>query len=237
MSEKYKANIEAFYTLSKPKAIIFDWDNTLANTWPLIIESIDETMVYMGKEPWGEEKVKASVHKSMRESFPEIFGEEWERAGDFYRNKYRSIHLNIELIDGARDLINAIADSDITQFLVSNKIGATLRKEVRQVGVEEKFFSCIGAGDAKCDKPAQDPVKLALMGSNIDLEKDEIWFVGDTLTDVLCGLNCNITPIIYAQDGEISPTISEEVYQNGSSSSGVVACFSDYREFLKVAGL
>jgi len=228
---KYQENIKAFKNLKKPKAIIFDWDNTLANTWPLITKSIDETMVYMGKEPWGEEKVKGSVHKSMRESFPEIFGDDWEKAGEFYRNKYRSIHLGIELIDGARESIDKIESAGIIQFVVSNKVGTTLRKEVKEVGVQDKFFSCIGASDAEFDKPAQNPVDLALMGSGIDLEKDEIWFVGDTLTDVECAFNCGITPVIYGDEGFVSSTIPEKIYQEGRNGSGPVACFFDYGSF------
>lgn len=229
---KYLENIKAFKNLKKPKAIIFDWDNTLANTWPLITESIDNTMTYMGKEPWGEEKVKGNIHKSMRESFPEIFGDEWEKAGQFYRDSYRSIHLKIEFLKGAREVIDRIESAGVMQFVISNKMGPTLRKEVREIGVEDKFFSCIGAGDADFDKPAQNPVDMALMGSGIDLKNDEIWFVGDTLTDVECAFNCGITPVIYAGEGEISKTIPEKIYQKGRNGSGAVACFSDYKDFL-----
>ncbi|MBL6665365.1 MAG: HAD-IA family hydrolase [Rickettsiales bacterium] len=231
--EKYQDNIVAFKKLEKPKAIIFDWDNTLANTWPLITHSIDETMIYMGKEPWGEEKVKGNVHKSMRESFPEIFGDEWERAGDFYRNHYRSIHLGIQLINGAKEMIESIYSQGIMQFVVSNKIGATLRKEAKEVGVDDKFFSLIGASDANFDKPATNPVELAVMGSGIDLKKDEVWFVGDTLTDVECAFNCQVTPVIYCCGGDISPTISEKIYQNGRNNSGYIACFFDFKELVE----
>jgi len=231
---KYQENIKAFQNLKKPKAIIFDWDNTLANTWPLITESIDNTMTYMGKEPWGEEKVKGNIHKSMRESFPEIFGDKWEKAGKFYRENYRAIHLKIEFIEGARELIDRVYMAGITQFVISNKMGPTLRKEVRELGVEDKFFSCIGAGDADFDKPAQNPVDLALMGSGIDLKNDEIWFVGDTLTDVECAFNCNITPVIYAGEGHISKTIPENIYQRGRNGSGAVASFFDYKDFLPI---
>ena len=79
-------NKAALLRLKKPKAIVFDWDNTLVDTWPLIQHSIDTTMTSMGREPWGLERVRDNVHKSMRESFPEIFGSDWEKAGEIYKN-------------------------------------------------------------------------------------------------------------------------------------------------------
>jgi phosphoglycolate phosphatase len=45
----FSKNKAALLLLKKPKAIIFDWDNTLVDTWPLIQTAIDTTMVQMGK--------------------------------------------------------------------------------------------------------------------------------------------------------------------------------------------
>ena len=71
-------NLAALQNLKKPKAVIFDWDNTLVDTWPLIHRAINTTMNAMGKEEWSLQKVKDTVHKSMRESFPGIFGDNWQ---------------------------------------------------------------------------------------------------------------------------------------------------------------
>ena len=97
-----------------PKAIIFDWDNTILDTFPLITDAIDETMVKMGKEPWGYEKVKKNVHKSMREYFPEIFGEKWEEAGKIYKDSYHKNHLkDLVLIKDSLKLIDFAIQKDI----------------------------------------------------------------------------------------------------------------------------
>ena len=68
-----------------PKAIIFDWDNTIIDTLPMICDSIDQTMIKMGKKPWGIDKVKKNSHRSMREYFPEVFGNDWKIAGKSFR--------------------------------------------------------------------------------------------------------------------------------------------------------
>ncbi len=226
---------EAFLALPKPKAVIFDWDNTLVDTWPLIQTAIDTTMQTMGREPWGLEKVRDNVHKSMRESFPEIFGDEWLRAGEIYKNTYQSIHLNqIQLLPRALELMNALEERGIVQFLVSNKIGITLRKEAEKLGVNKKFFAMIGANDASADKPSREPVDLALMGSDLDPKKDEIWFIGDTIADVECAYNSGCRPIIYGHSThQISKTIPLNLLREGKNNLGAVPLYFDHNDLLR----
>ena len=230
-------NQQALFDLPKPKAIIFDWDNTLADTWPLIQMAIDNTMVEMSKEPWGLEKVRNNIHKSMRESFPEIFGDDWEKAGRIYKNAYRDIHLDkIQLLDGALDLIDKISQSNILQCVVSNKMGVTLRKEVSKIDVDQKFFSLIGSMDSSMDKPNKAPVELALLGSGLDPLKDEIWFIGDTISDLECAYNAGCRPIIYGcYNNEISKTISDDDLQGRGGK--IPAVYFDHAELVKSLGL
>ncbi|PPR65951.1 MAG: hypothetical protein CFH03_00782, partial [Alphaproteobacteria bacterium MarineAlpha3_Bin2] len=36
----------------KPRAILFDWDNTLVDSWPTIIDALNVTLEAYGKTPW-----------------------------------------------------------------------------------------------------------------------------------------------------------------------------------------
>ena len=102
-------NRENFKNLRKPDAIIYDWDNTLVDTWPLIKNAINQTLRTMNREEWSLEKVRDSVHKSMRESFPEIFGNEWERAGEIYKKAYHDINIfQISLLKNSFELLNFV---------------------------------------------------------------------------------------------------------------------------------
>ncbi len=232
---KYKNNLEAAQKLRKPKAVIFDWDNTLVDTWPLIHAAINETMRFMKQEEWSLTKVKDTIHKAMRDSFPEIFGKQWQKAGEVYVNTYRNINLDkLEFLPGALDFINALHHNKILQFVVSNKIGSTLRKEATKLQVDKKFFSLIGSQDASFDKPSVAPVELALNGSGLEINQDEIWFIGDTIADVECAYNCGFQPIIYGGDNKISQTISAEIYENGKKGEGAIPLIFGYEELLKI---
>lgn len=229
-------NKAALLKLPKPKAVIFDWDNTLVDTWPLIQAAIDATMRATGREEWGLEKVRNNVHKSMRESFPKIFGAEWEKAGEIYKSNYRAMHLEqLRLLPNVIELVNALEEMGVVQFIVSNKIGVTLRKEVAKIGIEKKFFAIVGSLDSSYDKPSKDPVDLALLGSDLDPKKDEIWFIGDTIADVECAWNSDCRPILYYHpDNKISSTVSEKILCEGRGGEGFLPAYSNHRELIEL---
>jgi len=183
--------------LTKPKAILFDWDNTLADTWPTIHQAMSETFTAMGHEPWSMEVTKERAHRSRRESFPEIFGDRWEEAGDLYIHNFKRIHLEkLTPLEDAEEVLKALQVTDIYTALVSNKTGENLRLEVDHIGWNDYFSKVIGAKDAEEDKPSPKPVIMALEGSGVAPGRD-VWFVGDSVTDMECAYNSNCVPIFY----------------------------------------
>ena len=63
-----------------PRAVVFDWDNTLVDTWPVIHDSMNAALAAMGHAPWSFDETRERVRRSMREAFPEMFGARWEEA-------------------------------------------------------------------------------------------------------------------------------------------------------------
>ncbi len=184
-------------SLPKPKAILFDWDNTLVDTWPLIHAALNMTLRHMEHPEWSFERVKNDVKKSMRDSFPELFGDRWEHAAQHYQNSYRSIHLaQLQPLAGAREMLAAIPREAVYVGLVSNKKGDSLRKEVAHLGWGDLVKAVVGSGDAVKDKPDAAPVLLALEKTGLQPGPD-IWFVGDTGIDLECAQNTGCTGILY----------------------------------------
>lgn len=186
-------------TLPTPRAILFDWDNTLVDTWPVIHQALNATLSHMGHEPWPIERVKRDVKRSMRDSFPELFGERWEEASQRYQQDYRAIHLQaLRPIPGAEEALKVLAGKDIFTALVSNKRGPSLRLECEALGWQDYFRTAVGADDAARDKPHPDPALMALDGSGIG-PGEHIWFVGDTGVDLECAMHLGATPILYGE--------------------------------------
>lgn len=186
-------------SLTRPRAVIFDWDNTLVNTWPVIHQAMVSTFTEMGHTPWTLEQTRERVRHSMRDAFPELFGERWEEAGRVYQQHYLRHHLTaLEPLPLAEEVLRRIAGYGLLCVLVSNKKGPTLRKEVEQMGWGAFFHSVVGADDAARDKPHADPVHMALEATHIQPGKD-VWFVGDSDVDLECAQNTGCTPILYGE--------------------------------------
>jgi phosphoglycolate phosphatase len=194
-----------------PKAIIFDWDNTLVNTWPLIDYAMNKMLKKMGHKKWNEEELRSRTHLSMRDYFPELFGDRWQEAGKIYVDTYHEKNLEkLEFIPKALDLVNLLNKKGIKLFIISNKRGPTLREEVGHFGITSKFVKIIGSHDADEDKPSKKVVDLTLSGSDLDPTQDLIWFIGDSEVDLDCAINSGCKPILFAGGENISDTLKEK---------------------------
>jgi phosphoglycolate phosphatase len=181
----------------KPTALLFDWDNTLVDTWPLIHRALHATQTKYGADVWSLEEVKAKVGKSLRDSFPEMFGDDWAEAGKFYTETYRSFHKEeFHLLPQVNELLDFLSDYGVPVGVVSNKMGESLRREITNMGLNAHFQVLIGAGDAKRDKPHADPAALALEKIGIPMN-DKVFFIGDTITDLGCAKAGGMSAILY----------------------------------------
>src|SRR5579859_2302951 len=179
-----------------PTALIFDWYNTLVDTWPTIHDALNIMLPQMGHAPWRIEETRQRVRRSLRDAFPELFGTRWEEARKIYLDAFEAIHLDrLEPLPGAEALIAGLHACGKYLALVSNKTGRLLRKEVEALGWDRYFSRIVGAGDAVRDKPDRAPVDLALEGG-AHVPGRDVWFVGDTDIDVECAANAGCLPVL-----------------------------------------
>ncbi len=170
----------------KPRAILFDWDNTLVDNWPTIHRAMNVTLTAMGHSPWSFEKTLASVRQSMRDSFPRLFGERWEAAREVFYDTFKAAHLDeLEVVQGAAEALHQLTAAGIPLGVVSNKTGALLRAESAQLGWDGYFGVLVGAGDAPVDKPDPAPIQMALEALGLAAGPDA-WYVGDAAIDMTC---------------------------------------------------
>ncbi len=194
-------------TKINPQAVLFDWDNTLVNTWPVIHRALHDTFVEYEKQPWSLEQVQQRVSRSMRDSFPELFGDDWQRAGEIYQANYREFsNAMLQPLAGAEAVLQKLLANGVFVAVVSNKLGNTLRREVEYLGWGKYFSAVVGSLDAARDKPHADPAEMALADYKGERIKEKIWLVGDSVVDLQCAHACEIMPILYGDDyvGEVA---------------------------------
>ena len=182
--------------VARPRAILFDWDNTLVDSWSTIHEALNFLMTAMDKPLWTIEETRERVRLSLRDAFPAIFGESWEKARDIYLDRFRAIHLEkLTALPDRIELLEWLFGKGIFLGVVSNKTGSVLRRETDHIGWSALFGSVVGAGDAPLDKPDAAPVRLALEPSGIN-PGETVWLVGDTGIDMECAHNSGCVPVL-----------------------------------------
>jgi phosphoglycolate phosphatase len=183
-----------------PEALVFDWDNTLVDTWVHIRKALNHTLEAMGHEPWTLEETRQRVRASARDTFPALFGARAEEAIQVFYEAFEAGHLaNLNALPGAEAALRRLAEAGVVMAVVSNKQGRLLRREAEHIGWNGLFHRLVGATDAARDKPAPDPVILALEDSGV-APGPGVWFVGDTDMDMVCARNAGCRPVLLRRE-------------------------------------
>ncbi len=207
--------------LPKPKAILLDWDNTLADSWKIIHKCLNVAFREMGRPEWTLEEViqgREGIHHSLRESFPRIFGDDWEKAKNLYFSAFLHCHLQeISLLPGSLETIKGLAQLDAFIAIVSNKTGIHLRNELAHLGITKYFNAIVGAADAAKDKPHPEPLLFSLKDTDItEKDFDKVWMVGDSVTDIEAAFNTGVVPVLFGH-ADVSKCLEKgDIYTIGS---------------------
>ncbi len=200
----------------RPRAVLFDWDNTLADNWACVHDALNAALVAMGHAPWTFAETRDRVRRSMRESFPDLFGARWTEARDIFYARFAAAHLDhLQPMPGAAALLDALGAAGVYLAVVSNKTGRFLRREVGALGWTDRFGAVVGAGDAAADKPDPAPVTAALAPIGLapgGFAREQVWFVGDADIDLECAHRSGCLPVFLAPRDAGAPDDSPPVH-------------------------
>lgn len=211
--------------MSLPTCILWDWDNTLVDGWAAIEHGLNATFTEFAMPHWDRRTVLANVRGSLRDTFPGMFGTDWERARDIFYSAVRSCHLEVLApMPGAAEAI-AAAGALGPQGVVSNKQGALLRAEAAHLGWASRFRALVGAGDASADKPAAAPLLLALQACGVPAGRS-VWYVGDTVLDMDAARAAGCTAVLLGpalHDGGVAAARPDLAFEDGHALAAHLA--------------
>jgi len=205
--------------LARPTCVLWDWDNTLVDGWAAIEHGLNVTFRAFGMPEWDRATVLARVRGSLRDTFPGMFGAEWERARDVFYAAVRSCHLEVlNPMPGAAAAI-AAAGRIGRQGVISNKQGPLLRAEAAHLGWDRHFGALIGAGDAAADKPDPAPFRMALGALGAEAGP-AVWYVGDTALDMQAARAAGCTAVLLgdaSHDGGVTVASPDLAFGDGAA--------------------
>jgi phosphoglycolate phosphatase len=181
-------------TDNRPRVLLYDWDNTLVDGWAGITAAMNAVFTAFGHPLWSVDDTRNRVRVSLKDSFPVMFGDQWQRAREIFYAALTEQHLqHVSPMPGVPAVLEA--GRAWPQGVVSNKAGKFLRREVAHLGWGQYFGPVIGAGDATADKPNPAPIRLALGQIGRDADPS-VWYMGDTALDMQAARAAGVTAVL-----------------------------------------
>jgi HAD superfamily hydrolase (TIGR01549 family) len=169
------------------KAVIFDFDGVIANSFERQYAVFQELAKKFSKTDLSKEEFKRKIWgNSIRKTFQNYFkGHAFEDVQKEYNRVAIEFTEKLEIMHGADDVLKKIKEKKIKMALVSNALRGRLENDTKALDVS-KFFDVIVAGDdVEKPKPYPDPILKAC--NSLKVAPDEIMYVGDTKHDYQAG--------------------------------------------------
>jgi phosphoglycolate phosphatase len=196
-----------------PKALVFDWDNTLVDSQSATLEALNITLKTFGYTPLSREQYANQPSLSVRAYFEILFPlHQLEEAKSIYlREEKKTSSLGVVPFKEAAALLTWLDLHRIPMAVVSNKGGDLLREEVKQLGWNDYFFSVIGSCDTPEDKPSAVPLLHVLKQGSLT-PSSLIWFVGDSIVDMKCAEEAACLPVSVGRQADLhaSPVLKAQ---------------------------
>jgi len=188
---------DRFIKKKKP-VLLFDFDGTLGDTEPLIIESMKHTIKHFRPEVQISRVDEISfLGPTLNTILARYLNEsEIEEGIKIYRENNKELHPQlIKPMPNAVELIKDLKAEGYTIGLVSSKKKEMVEYGAQLIGLENQFDVIIGYDEVKQHKPSPEGIFNVCKALGID--HDNCVYVGDTSTDILASNNAGIYSIAY----------------------------------------
>lgn len=207
------------------KMVAFDFDGTIADTIPMCIEAFRKAISpYVG-------------HKLTKHEILQTFGlneigmvkavvkDNWKPALEDFYFYYEEMHNNCtEPFPEICDLIKYLKEKNIIVPLITGKGEKSCHISLKKLGMES-YFSDIMVGDEIRLNKGESILKLL---EKYSINKDEFYYVGDALSDVMACREISVTCLSAAWSHSVKLEKLKKI-----NSSYIFENISDLKSFLE----
>ena len=179
----------------KLKAILFDFDYTLGDGTEEIVISMNYALENMGYAYQTTEEIRKTIGLNVEEAL-EIFEGVTDpivqkRFVDFFVEKINEIvSTQTKLFPDTENVLKVLKKKGYKVAIVSTKHDNQLEAIVKKFQLEECVDMIIGSNNVPTPKPA--PYGIYKVLEEMNLEKEEILYVGDSIVDAKTAENAGV---------------------------------------------
>ncbi len=180
------------------KLCVFDFDGTLINTIYDIAACMNFALSKMGKTTYDVDAYYHMVGNGVdifaRRALPDGTEEEIALLKELYKEKYlKDSCVFSKVYEGVQELLEGLQKRGIHVGIISNKPQEQIDLILKEVLEFDAFFEVIGQDGRFPIKPAPDALHYLMEKTNVD--KDEVWYIGDSDVDILFGKAADVGTI------------------------------------------
>ena len=170
--------------------VIFDVDGTLIDTEVAILNSLQKMLrIHYGKQMEQSELLFA-IGIPGSDSLPKLGIHDIDKGNELWNHYMKDYYDSITVFDGSLELVQALAERNITQGIVTSKTGIELRDDFEPRELSKYLTHVVCADDTKKHKPNPEPLFKFFEISGADAKKSI--YIGDTIYDYQCAKDAGI---------------------------------------------
>jgi len=181
------------------KAVIFDFDGTVADTNQLVIDSWQHTYKAVNGEPHPVDKIVKSFGEPLRATMVKVFP---DRDTDEVIQIYRDYQMQqtdnkeyaLKLFPGIRELLDQLKRRGYLVGMVTSRTRETCVRGLKRLDIEKYMDAVVTCNDTDKHKPDPEPAQICL--SELGVEPVQAVMVGDTLFDIGCAHNAGMKAVL-----------------------------------------
>jgi pyrophosphatase PpaX len=163
--------------------VLFDLDGTVVDSGGIILASMRHaTRTVLGREISDEELMAAVGGPALEAQMRAFAPEQVDELVRVYREHNEPLHEELDCCDGMDEVLVRLKEEGRRLGIVSAKRRRTVELAFAQVPLGELFDVVVGGDETERQKPAPDPLLLAL--ERLEADPAEAAYVGDSPYDM-----------------------------------------------------
>jgi len=216
------------------KAILFDFDGTLADTVEGIILTMRHTLIEMGLPAPSDAEMVQTIGLPLWRSLQIVGGftdeKTTEEAVETYRRLFPTFELeHIKMFPKVVENVKLLKNRGLRLAICTSRGAGSLTRILTRYGIFDEFETMVTASDNLPSKPAPDMVLVLL--DRMGLNPDEAIVVGDTTFDICMGnaAGCRTCAVTYGNHSreqltELNPTWIVDDFQEVADVIQFILC-------------
>ena len=179
--------------------LVFDWDGTLLDSTGAIVDSVKAACRDLDlPEPADEharQVIGLGLDDALRHSTPSLSEDRFPQMVERYRHHYLSRDHELNLFDGASELIAELHASGFVLAVATGKSRQGLNRAMMHCGLG-RYFSATRCADECLSKPH--PQMLEELMAEFNVSPERALMIGDTTHDLQMAINAGVAGLAVA---------------------------------------